>query len=386
MVIILVFGVLLLLAVFLSALAQRTVLSTAVLFLVAGFACGPGVFGLIRVTPDDPIVARFAELALFSTLYIDGLRLGTSTLRRSWRLPGRALLFGLPLTLVITAGLAHWVVGAEWFNAWLIAAALSPTDPVFASALIGHPGVPEQLRHLLNVESGLNDGLALPLVVALLEVGGAAGQTPASALANVVIGAGMGFGIAAAAVLLRRLSIFDVTEQYAPLGVFAIALLALSLSALAAANEFLAAFVAGITLAAMLPRTRDSFAPFGEPLSEILKLAALLLFGATISPQLLHGLGVPALAFAALALVVARPVGVWLSLLGTRWPVGYTAAAAWFGPKGFASVFFALMILKAGIPHADVTFRLLALTIAISMIAHSSTDVLVARWLAPARR
>src|SRR4051812_38530491 len=104
MVIVLVFGVLLLLAVFLSALAQRTVLSTAVMFLVAGFACGPGLFDLIRITPDNPIVARFAELALFSTLYIDGLRLGPSTMRRSWRLPGRALLFGLPMTLVITAG------------------------------------------------------------------------------------------------------------------------------------------------------------------------------------------------------------------------------------------------------------------------------------------
>jgi NhaP-type Na+/H+ or K+/H+ antiporter len=380
MLLVLVFAVVLLAAVFLSAIAQRTILSTAVLFLLAGYLAGPGLFGIITISADDPVVARFAELALFSILYTDGLRLGTSTLRRSWQLPGRALLVGLPLTLVAIFGLAHWIAGAPWLDAWLIAAALSPTDPVFASALIGHSGVPARLRHLLNVESGLNDGLALPIVVGLLAVRGATATTPMSAVTHVVLGTVLGGGIAWCAALLRRYSIFEVTKQYAPLGVLAIALLTLSLSSLTGANEFLASFVAGVTLAVKLPRARKLFEPFGEPLSEVLKLAALLLFGATLSPELVVGLGARGFVFAALALLVARPAAMVLSLIGSSLSWRETAAAAWFGPKGFASVFFALMILKSGIPRAAATFELLALTIAISMIAHSSTDVLVARW------
>ncbi len=380
MVMVLVFGVVLLLGVFLSALAQRTVLSTAVLFLVAGFGSGPSLLGLITVTPENPVVCRFAELALFSILYTDGLRLGASTLRTAWHLPVRALLVGLPLTLVIVAGFARWVVGVGWSDAWLVAAALSPTDPVFAAALIGHSGVPARLRHLLNVESGLNDGLALPIVVGLLAVRGVASEPPASAIGHLALGTVVGIGIAWGAFVLRRLSIFEVTDEYAPIGVFAIGVLTLSITSLWHANEFLAAFGAGITLAIKIPNTRTAFEPFGGPLSEILKLAAVLLFGATLSPELLTHVTPRTLIFAALALAVARPIGIGLSLVGASLTMRETAAAAWFGPKGFASVFFALMILKSGIPDAAFTFHLLAITIAISMIAHSSTDVLVARW------
>jgi NhaP-type Na+/H+ and K+/H+ antiporter len=161
--------------------------------------------------------------------------------------------------------------------------------------------------------------------------------------------------------------------------------LGLALTSLLGANEFLAAFAAGVTLAARMPRTRDAFEPFGQPLSEILKLSALLLFGATLTPALLADVRVRGWIFAALALVLARPLAIVVSLIGSRLSDRETAAAAWFGPKGFASVFFALMILKSGIPRAEATFQLLAITIATSMVAHSSTDVVVARWFVDRR-
>ena len=153
-----------LLAVLVSALAKRTILSTAVLFLVAGFVLGPDTTGVLDVRADSPIVGTLAELALFAVLFTDGMRVGWADLRSAWRLPGRALGWGLPLTLLVTAVAAHYVAGLGWAESLLIGAILAPTDPVFASALVGNDKVPARLRHLLNVESGVNDGLALPFV------------------------------------------------------------------------------------------------------------------------------------------------------------------------------------------------------------------------------
>jgi NhaP-type Na+/H+ or K+/H+ antiporter len=148
------FSAVLLLAVLLSSLAHRTILSTAVVFLLAGFVLGEGLTGVVPVTAGDDVVATLAELALFSVLFTDGMRVGWPDLRSAWKLPGRALVLGLPLTLLVTAGLAHWVAGLGWAESLLLGAVLSPTDPVFAAALVGNERVPQRLRQLLNVESG----------------------------------------------------------------------------------------------------------------------------------------------------------------------------------------------------------------------------------------
>jgi NhaP-type Na+/H+ or K+/H+ antiporter len=157
-VLLLCFAVVLLVAVLLSSLAHRTILSTAVLFLAAGFALGENSLGVLHLSPHSPVVADLAELALFAVLFTDGMRAGWADLRTAWRLPGRALGWGLPLTLVATALLGRYVAGLDWPHALLIGAILAPTDPVFAAALVGNERVPARLRHLLNVESGVNDG------------------------------------------------------------------------------------------------------------------------------------------------------------------------------------------------------------------------------------
>jgi NhaP-type Na+/H+ or K+/H+ antiporter len=378
MVSVLVFAVVLLLAVLLSALARRSVLSTAVIFLVAGFLCGRSLWGLVDIDGRDPMVARFAELALFSVLFTDGMQVTVDRLRQVWHLPGRALIIGLPFTLGLVAVLAHTIAGLTWPAALLLGAALSPTDPVFAAALVREQRVPERLRELLNVESGLNDGLALPLVIGFLAINGSAAASLRSALVEAGIGAAIGTGVAWSAVRLNRTKVFGVSEDYAPLGAFAVALVVLSTASLVHANEFLGAFTAGITLTTMAPRARAAFQPLGKPLSEILKLAALLLFAAVISPELLRSLATAHYIFAILVLVAARPLAIYLALLGSRLSAREKFAAAWFGPKGFASVFFGFLILGSGVPTADEVFRLLALVVAISIVAHSSTDVLVA--------
>jgi NhaP-type Na+/H+ or K+/H+ antiporter len=374
------FAVTLLAAVLVSALAKRTILSTAVLFLVAGFALGADNLGVLDVHADSPIVATLAELALFAVLFTDGMRVGWVDLRSAWRLPGRALGWGLPLTLLVTAVAAHYVAGLGWPESLLIGAILAPTDPVFASALVGNDKVPARLRHLLNVESGVNDGLALPFVIVFLAVASGSADLHVGELAvEVSLGLVVGVVIPVAAILLERSRFFSASPVYEPLNGLAIGLLVLGVCEVTHANLFLAGFSAGITVATFGPRQRAAFEHFGESIAELFKLAALLVFGALISVEFLGEISWTGWAFAVLAIFVARPVALWLSFLRSGLDLREQAAAMWFGPKGFASVVYGLLVLESGIVAADEIFHLVALTIVLSIVLHSSTDVVVAR-------
>jgi NhaP-type Na+/H+ or K+/H+ antiporter len=379
MITLLVFAVALLIAVFLSELAQRSILSTAVLFLFAGFMAG--VMGWIPVDPGNPVVARFSELALFSVLFTDGMRVGWSELKSAWHLPGRALLLGLPLNLAAVAVLAHWIVGLSWIESLLIGAVLSPTDPVFAAAIVGREEIPFRIRHLLNVESGVNDGIALPLVLIFLAIAGRESVGAVSLGGEVLLGLVFGVTVPWIALRLEKTRYFAVSTPYEAFEAFAIGLLLLALTSLTHANEFLAAFLGGITIATVFPEVRDRFHEFGDRLAELLKLAALLLFGALMSPQFLAEIGWGGYLFALLVLFLARPLSLSLALAGSRLNWREWLVAAWFGPRGFASVVFGLIILQSNLPQGDRLFHLIAIVVVGSIIAHSSTDVLLARCL-----
>ncbi|WP_326555679.1 cation:proton antiporter [Micromonospora sp. NBC_01813] len=373
------FAAVLLLAVLVSALAHRTILSTAALFLVAGVVLGPQTTGVLDIEPATPIVATLAELALFAVLFSDGMRVGWNDLRSAWRLPVRALGVGLPLTMAVTAALAYFVVGLDWPAALLIGAVLAPTDPVFAAALVGNEKVPYRLRHLLNVESGANDGLALPFVILFLAIAAGSDDLHLGELATeLALGLVIGVVVPLAAIALERLRWFGASAQYAPLNAVAIGLLVLGLGQVTHGNLFLAAFAAGSTVATFGPRQRIAFEQFGENVAELLKLAALLVFGALISVDFLAEISWPGWVFAVLAIVVARPLALAVAFAGSGLAAREQVAAMWFGPKGFASVVYGLLVLNSGIDAADVVFHLVALTIVISILAHSSTDVVIA--------
>ena len=374
------FAGLLLVAVLVSERANRTVLSTAVLFLVGGFVLGEGVLGVVPVRAGDPLVGTLAELALFSVLFTDGMRVGLADLRRAWRLPGRALLLGLPLTLLITALAAHYVAGLPWLEAFLVGAVLAPTDPVFASALVGREQVPRRLRHLLNVESGVNDGLALPVVLVLLAAIGGRDASGVELLEEIVLGVVVGLVVPWVVLRLERLPFLAATRTLQPLVTVSIGLLVLAISQATHANLFLAAFTAGITVASTSPGFRHEFEQFGELVTELLKLAAILVFGALITPTFLfEEITLAGWVFALLALVAARPLALAVSFVGSGLPAREQGAAMWFGPKGFASVVYGLIVLESGVALADEMFHLVALVVVLSILAHSSTDVVVAR-------
>jgi NhaP-type Na+/H+ or K+/H+ antiporter len=377
---VLAYAVVLLIAVLISGLAHRTILSTAVLFLVAGFVAGDSVLGVVSLTPDDPVVAQLAELALFAVLFTDGMQVGLRDLRSSWRLPGRALLLGMPLVFLLTALFARLLLDVSWLQALLIGAVLSPTDPVFASALVGRKEVPVRLRRMLNVESGLNDGLALPVVIILIAVIQEQKTHIGELLYELALGVAIGVVVPWAALRLERTRWFSASLVYEPLNAFAIGLLVFAIAALTHGNEFLAAFAAGVTVSTVAPRFRDAFHQFGELIAELLKLAALFVFGALILASFLTDIGLAGDLFVALAIIVARPLVLFFVLLRSDLERRERIAAMWFGPKGFASVVYGLLILDAGIPKDDYIFHVIAIVIVTSIILHSSTDVVVANW------
>jgi len=375
------FSLTLLVAGLLSGLANRSVLSTAVLFLLAGFVYGQGVTGWIALQPTDPLVLHFAELAIYSVLFVEGMRLSSRQLATAWHLPGKALLFGMPLTLLFTALLAVWLTDLSWGQALLLGAVLSPTDPVFAAAVVGQPGVSARLRHLLNIESGLNDGLALPLVIGLLAYLQPEEFHVAKTLIELATGVALGVIVPWLVIKLVSSRFFDVDELYQSLAVLNIGFLLYALASFTHANQFLAAFSAGVTIATLSPDLRDKFRQIGKLLTELFKLAALLILGALFSPRFFGETGWQEYVFALLVLLVPRPLSLCLALVGAPLSWREWVAAAWFGPKGFASVFLTLLVLRSGLTEAPQLAHLAVLVIAASIILHSSTDVPLSRWL-----
>ncbi|MFJ9005400.1 cation:proton antiporter [Streptomyces canus] len=383
MVLVAVFGVALLVAVLLSGLAARTVLSTSFLFLVGGALVSDGFLGLIHITPDSSIVSVTADLALFAVLFTDGMHVSLPKLRANWRNPARALGLGMPLAFVFMALITHFLVGLDWTTSFLVGAVLAPTDPVFASAIVARREVPAKLRQLLNVESGINDGLALPVVLVLIA---AAGPTADSAEASpgkiaLELLLGLVFGVALPLLVngLVRFRLLGAEPKLQPLLPLATGIILYAVCHLTHANPYLAAFSAGAVLAHVSVEAKESFEPLGEALAELAKFAALLVFGALLTPQLFGDLSFGGYAAVVLAIVLIRPASLLISLLGTSISRKERLVAAWFGPKGFASVVYGLLVLQSGIPQAEEAFTLIAVCIAFSIIAHSSTDVPIAR-------
>ena len=342
-------------AVLLSGLAENTILSVSVLFLVSGFLLGSGIFGPIHEI-NRHLLERVAEVALFSVLFTDGMKTGgLQEIRKFWRLPGRALVIGMPLTIAGIALLARFMAGLDWLGASLLGAALSPTDPVFVSAIFKLEAFPEQIKRLLNIESGLNDGLSLPVVMLLLAYTGTHEPSPRIVIADLALGAGIGLVVPSIEIRLEKTRLFHASGLFHPLNAFALGLLVLAICYAVGANLFLAAFGAGISFATYGHSFTESFREFGELVTELLKLAALLVFGALLAPRFFTGLPALQYGFIVLSVFAVRPIAIGIALLRSGLSTQNIRLAGWFGPKGFASVIYGLLILQAGFgPHGTV--------------------------------
>jgi NhaP-type Na+/H+ or K+/H+ antiporter len=383
--VLLVLGLLLTAAAALSGWLHGTVLSISVLSLAAGG--GLALAGVIDVSPGDDWLVVVAELALIITLFADGLLVEEELLRERWRAPARTLVAAMPLTLIL-AGLAAKALFPQltWAEAFLLGAVLSPTDPVVTSAVVSNPGVPAFVRHTLNLESGLNDGLALPFVlffIVLSEPGGDAASSAlelaGEAVAGGVIGTALGLGSGR---LVDRVPGGGMTPRYEGIYALGVALVSFGLAEATIGNGFIAAFVAAIALAVSRPEIPEAFTDFNESVSATLQVIVFVLFGALIV-ETGYDESLPALlVFIPFMLLIARPAAVLLSFVGTRIPRTEQLFMAWFGPKGVASMLFALLAAESVAPDANVIFEVASMTIIVSITAHGLTDTVGANWIA----
>jgi sodium/hydrogen antiporter len=377
MTLLLVFAATLLIAVLISDIAERSVVSTAVLFLAAGFLAGKGLFGPAPELSSS-FLERLSEIALFSVLFTDGIRTGgIQSILKSWHLPGRALLIGMPLTIIGIALVAHYLISLPWLPSFLVASVLSPTDPVFVAAIFRFEGVPERIKRLLNIESGLNDGLALPAVLLLLAQLSGRGQHIPNIAFELLLGIIVGIAVPWLGIHLEESRFFKAVGLFKPLNAFALGLLVLAICYRTGANLFLGAFAAGVSVASFGSWVAESFERFGELIAELLKLAALMIFGAVIAPEILKNSSARDYLFILMATFVVRPVAIAVSLVGTELSWREILLTGWFGPKGFASVVYGLLILQAGMSHLA---HLVGLAVTASIVVYSSTDILIGRW------
>ncbi len=380
---VLVLGVAALVAVLLSSVSSRSPLSTTGIFLVIGLAAGP--LGLDLVSFDPESVEHAAEIALFVILFVDGQHAPWAVVRRHIGTASRALLLAMPLTFAIVAVAGHYVVGLDWPVAMVLGAVLAPTDPVFAAALVGRDDVPEGTRSLLNLESGLNDGLALVAVLGLVGyAGGEVDRWSTDVLvlsAEAVLGAVVGLAVPLVILLLLRIPGTGAVPALEPMGPVAVALVLYGTCDLLDLNQFLAAFVGGATLATVRPSASRAFGDLDELVSELVKGGALLAFATLVKPETFLGLGLLALVVALITILVARPLPIAVVLLGSRLQRRERLAVGWFGPKGFASVAYGVIVASSTLPDADKILAVVTVVVLVSVVAHSSTDVAVAGWL-----
>jgi sodium/hydrogen antiporter len=380
----LILGLLLAVAAGLSGVMRGTVLSVSVLSVAVGGILG--VADVVEVDAGDPDLMHLVELALILTLFADGLIVDRELLAMHWGPPARAIVFAMPLTLGALALIAFALFPElSWAEAFLLAAVLTPTDPVVTSAVVTAQRVPARVRHTLNLESGLNDGLALPFVLFFLVLatpGGNAGAEGVELLGEAAFGALLGvvFGIGGGRIH-RAAPAGGITARYE--GIFAVGLgiAAYGLAEVTFGNGLIAAFVTGIALGATEHEIPDRFHDFAENISSIFQVMTFFIFGALIVSTSFEG-SIPALvAFILLALLVARPLALVISLAGTNFARPERAFMAWFGPKGVASMLFALIVLESAAEHDSLIFKIAAYTIISSIIAHGLTDTVGARWI-----
>ncbi len=360
-----------------------TVLTAPMLFVAFGFLIGEGGVGVVHIDMGHSTLHLIAELTLILVLFSDAARIDLKIVRNDHNLPVRMLAIGLPLA--IAAGTAVAVALFPAFSLWeaaLLAALLAPTDAALGQAVVSAKAVPLRIRQAINIESGLNDGIALPAVLMFAALAGAAhAATDANefvrfGLLQVTLGplAGVILGYAGAKLLDRAAESGAATTAFQGIGILALAVLAFVLAELIGGNGFIAAFVAGMVFGNTITHPCTYLFEFMETEGELLMLITFLVFGASLLPEGLASIETMHVVYAVLSLTVIRMLPIAISLFGSGVRAPTWLFVGWFGPRGLASILFVLLILEeAEIAHQEDILAITVVTVALSALLHGLT-------------
>ncbi|MCG2623701.1 cation:proton antiporter [Arthrobacter sp. I2-34] len=372
---------------------DRRGITSALFLTAAGFAVGASTLGLFDIALEAEVVEHVAEFALVLLLFSDATRLDLRSLRHELGWPRRLLLIGLPLTMLAGAGIGALVFpGMALASAALLATMLAPTDAALGRKVVADTAVPARVRQALDVESGLNDGLAVPFFLVALEIANAeltTGVTQA-VISNMAAQIGWGLTGGLMAGILGGL-LFRAANRHAWMSpdwrqviTMAVALLAYALALTLGGSGFIAAFVAGIAFGRASDARGSEVTLFAEESGDFLAAVTWIGFGALALTWAVPLITWQVILYAVLSLTVVRMVPVAIAFAGQRVKAPTTAFIGWFGPRGLASLVFALLAFERGVPDGEAVFTTAAVTVALSVILHGLTSVpLVAayhRW------
>jgi len=359
---------------------ENTVITPPLVFAAFGLIIGESGLGWADLKFESRFIHGLAELTLILVLFSDAARIDLSVLRKDHNLPVRMLLIGMPLTIAFGTAVALALpLGLNFWEAALLAAILAPTDAALGQSVVSSRFVPARIRQTLNIESGLNDGIALPFVLLFAFLAGAAHTTGSDqswvlfGAKQIVLGplAGVVVGGAGAWLLDMASKKEWTTESYEGAAILGIAFLAYSGSELIGGNGFIAAFVSGLVFGNVVRGRCGFIFEFAEAEGNFLVLVTFLIFGAAILPTAFGEVDWAVLLYAVVSLTVIRMIPVAISLIGSGVKGTTVAFLGWFGPRGLASILFALFVLEeVPIPAGARIAIITVVTVALSIVLH----------------
>ncbi len=382
-------GLVLLLLAAVSRRLVSTPVTPAMVVVAVGVLVGPLVLDDIALGPTSSTVRRLAEATLAVVLFSDASRIDIRALRREASLPGRLLGIGLPLTIMLGALSALALFGSfSLSEALILGVILAPTDAGLGSAVVTDTRLPQRVRQSLNAESGLNDGICVPLLLIVLATASGTGGAahPLHVLAE-EIGYGLVGGIAGGmlagsivTVAGRRGLIDDAWRQIIPA---ASAALAYGVAIALGGSGFIAAFVAGILFGAITREEDAGMMRFTEETGALLDTITFLVFGAVLLGPALEHVSWQIALYAILSLTIVRMLPVAISLLATHARAPTVAFIGWFGPRGLASIVFAVVVEDTFHGHTETILTACYFTVGLSVLLHGlSAAPLVSRYAA----
>jgi NhaP-type Na+/H+ or K+/H+ antiporter len=362
---------------------ERSWISGPIVFVAVGFILGPDALGVFRLNITGEGLRVLAELTLAMVLFTDAANADFGILRRNRGLPERLLLVGLPLTIVlgfVLAAIVFPLLGT--LEIALLAAMLAPTDAALGKPVVTNQAVPAVMREALNVESGLNDGICVPIVVLL--IGLAVGtQIEGGTMAHVArvvveeIGIGLIVGLALTWLTTLMLRFAErrgwISEHWVEIPIVALAAACFAGAQAAGGSGFIACFVGGLLLSGLRERHKEELLRDTEHMGEALALLTWVVFGGIVVARLIDRVTWPALLYAVLSLTVVRMLPVFLCLIGTRTSTTDKLFIGWFGPRGLATIVFAVLVLDEKLPGNDTMMLAAGWTVLLSVIAHGVT-------------
>lgn len=382
--------------IFLYALLSRRLATTSLtgpmLFMVFGYLIGPRALDLLALGLGDTLIQLFLEGTLVIVLFTDAAVIDIRAVRREAFLPGRLLGIGLPLTMV-TGTLAALVFFDQlgFWQAAVVAVILAPTDAALGQAVVANKSVPAMVRQGLSVESGLNDGIAVPFLT--IAIAGAAKEMHTAGEIVNVFAAEIGWAIIAGLMVgwigARAVKIAGekgwMTKDWRLIAAPILALLAFALADPIGGSGFIASFVAGMTFGNQIRSTYPDICDFSEGVSHLFTVVAFLVFGALILGPSLPSITWTMVAFAVVVLTVVRMLPVAISLIGTGLRIPTVLYVGWFGPRGLASLVFAgTVVVESDAVDAPFVVAVVSVTVAMSVLVHGASAVplsrIYARW------